>query len=117
MENKIFEINKPEKSENSNYDFPKPKEFIDAMKNNGLEEYAEAYKQVLKFAYLIKEEGGRALLVGGSVRDHVAGFVPKDFDLEIYNLEPGVVEKLVKKMSKKTSDVGKSFGIMKIFFR
>jgi tRNA nucleotidyltransferase/poly(A) polymerase len=44
---------------------------------------------VKEVARLVKEAGGRALLVGGCVRDSLlgAGTGIKDYDLEVYGLE------------------------------
>ena len=63
--------------------FPKPEEFLTLMKDKGLEEHAEAYEKVLELASVIKQAGGQALLVGGSVRDMMWGKTSKDFDIEV----------------------------------
>lgn len=34
----------------------------------------------------ISQSGGRALIVGGAVRDALVGKIPKDIDFEVYNL-------------------------------
>lgn len=44
--------------------------------------------KVIVLSRAIRELGGRALLVGGCVRDARMGKVPKDWDLEVYNLAP-----------------------------
>lgn len=89
---------------------PSAEEFFEILEESGLPEYAEVYGAVVKVCEKIKEEGGRALLVGGNVRDMEMGKIPKDFDLEVYELEPLVVEEVVSK----ASDVGKAFGILKM---
>ncbi len=115
IENKIFQREKNNLGvEGEITKFPRPKEYIKQLQEQGLDKYAEAYKKVLIFSKLIQEEGGRALLVGGSVRDHILGKVAKDFDLEIYGLASQRVESITHKMGK-VSDTGKSFGILKIF--
>ena len=43
------------------------------------------------------------------------GKISKDFDLEIYGLEPEAIEEVVKKYGK-ISEVGKAFGILKVSF-
>lgn len=68
---------------------------------------------VISVAFAIKEKGGRALLVGGGVRDFLNGSKPKDFDIEVYQLEADLVEKAVIPFGK-VSSVGKSFGILKV---
>jgi tRNA nucleotidyltransferase (CCA-adding enzyme) len=44
--------------------------------------------KVIDLSRAIRDLGGRALLVGGCVRDARMGKVPKDWDLEVYNLAP-----------------------------
>jgi len=39
---------------------------------------------VLKLDEAIRAAGGRALLVGGCVRDELMGRQPKDWDVEVY---------------------------------
>ena len=41
---------------------------------------------VAEIAEIVREEGGRALLVGGCVRDEILGLDPKDFDLECFGV-------------------------------
>ena len=48
----------------------------------------EVPEKVIALARAIRDAGGRALLVGGCVRDTLMGATPKDWDLEVYNLEP-----------------------------
>ena len=76
-------------------------------------EAKEMFERVCKIAEAVKAAGGRALLVGGSVRDEVLGLPSKDFDLEVYGVKPEDLEKLVHKFGKVDS-VGKAFGILKI---
>lgn len=71
------------------------------------------FERVCKIAEAVKEIGGRALLVGGSVRDEILGMPSKDFDLEIYGVEPDKLEALVQTFGRVDS-VGKAFGILKI---
>src|SRR5437879_4031649 len=39
--------------------------------------------RIMDFAKAIRDEGGRALLVGGCVRDELMGRQPKDWDIEV----------------------------------
>jgi len=94
--------------------FPKPENYLQIMVESGLPEHAEAYKKVLELCHIIEDEGGRALLIGGSVRDIFMGKAPKDFDLEIYGLEARGVERMIQQIGK-VSLVGKAFPILKIF--
>ncbi len=91
-------------------------EYIEKMEELGLLEHAKTYKKVLEIAKAIKEAGGQALLVGGAVRDMIMGVYPKDFDIEVYKLPPKKVEEIVNRFGK-VSDVGKAFGILKVFLK
>jgi tRNA nucleotidyltransferase/poly(A) polymerase len=70
------------------------------MRESGFSEYVNAYEKVLNLAQIIKENGGQALLVGGSVRDIIMEKTSKDFDVEVYGLESTMVEKLYGKLEK-----------------
>lgn len=87
--------------------------YIKKLKKLGSKNHIKAFEIVLKIAKAVKGTGGRAFLVGGCVRDMVLGQISKDFDLEVYKLQPKEVEKIVKQFGK-ISDVGKSFGVLKI---
>lgn len=56
--------------------------------------------------------GCMALIVGGAVRDAVLGILPKDMDIEVYNLSYGDLEAFLERYGK-VDLVGKSFGIIK----
>ncbi len=65
-------------------------------------------------AKAIDAAGGRAVLVGGAVRDMVMGSKPKDFDIEVYGLqEVSQLETLLACFGK-VSAVGRSFGVLKL---
>lgn len=57
--------------------------------------------------------GGHPIIVGGSVRDHLLGITPKDFDIEVFKLS---LDKLESALSKnfKVDAVGRSFGVLKV---
>ena len=64
-------------------------------------------------ARLLRTAGGRALLVGGCVRDALLGGRPKDFDVEVYGLSPERLRETLE--SRFPLDlVGASFGVLKI---
>lgn len=68
---------------------------------------------VRRVAELVKCVGGRALLVGGSVRDILRGEKPVDFDIEVYGLtQAKVIETL--KPHYPLDLVGASFGVIKL---
>ena len=73
----------------------------------------ESYAAVLEVARLVKAAGGRALLVGGSVRDALLGGHPKDFDVEVYGLS---FERLQAVLAEhfQLDLVGQSFGVIKL---
>lgn len=73
----------------------------------------ELGKASLSIAKLVKEAGGRALLVGGCVRDALWGLEPKDADIEVFGIEAEPLEKLLSKQFK-IIQVGKAFGVFKI---
>lgn len=67
----------------------------------------------LKLAETIKANGGRAMLVGGCVRDALMGVEPKDWDLEIYNIEPQKLREILDSFGK-VDAVGEAFTVYKI---
>ena len=100
LENPEEAIRIPVKFERQNVpdEFPKPEEYLQAMLNLGLFDHARAYRKVLELAQTIQEAGGRALLVGGSVRDALMGKISKDFDMEVYGLAPEEIEIAAQKI-------------------
>ena len=57
----------------------------------------------------------RALLVGGFVRDSIAGSSPKDADMQAYGIKPDDLEIFLETLfPEKVSYVGQSFGVFKI---
>ncbi len=88
------------------------------------EYFVEAPDEVIQICEEISKLGGRALLVGGSVRDTVISkehpemhLKPKDFDLEIYGLSPEFVQRLLETNfdNQKIDKVGRAFGIIKVY--
>jgi tRNA nucleotidyltransferase (CCA-adding enzyme) len=70
-------------------------------------------EKVLALARAIKDAGGRALLVGGCVRDLIMGLPPKDWDLEVYGLEPARLRELLDETGP-VSVVGEAFTVYKL---
>lgn len=58
----------------------------------------------------VKAAGGRALLVGGCVRDGILGIPCKDVDVEVYGLDAAAVEATLAKHYK-LDTVGRAFGV------
>lgn len=57
--------------------------------------------------------GGRALLVGGYVRDRLLGVASKDYDVEIFGLSPDAVADLLSDVGE-LIQVGRAFGVFRI---
>lgn len=61
----------------------------------------------------VRDAGGEALIVGGSVRDAALGLPAIDIDIEVRGLEPADLLRLLKKRFR-VNLVGQSFGVLKI---
>ena len=70
-------------------------------------------EKVLELARAIDAEGGRALLVGGCVRDPLMGREPKDWDMEVYNVEPVGLRELLARFGR-INVVGEAFTVYKL---
>ena len=64
----------------------------------------------------LAQKGAKAIIVGGSVRDHFLGIPAKDFDIEVYGLESIEDLEAVLKSFGRVELVGKSFGVLKLFY-
>ncbi len=71
------------------------------------------YEQVEVLATRFREAGGRAMLVGGCVRDELMGIAPEDWDLEIYGIEPERLRKILDSFGE-VNVVGEAFTVYKI---
>lgn len=75
---------------------------------------AKLLDAVMSIAALAKSAGGRALMVGGSVRDLLLGSRNvKDVDIEVFGVEPGRLRELVASKFE-FDECGASFGVLKI---
>jgi len=70
-------------------------------------------EKILKLARAVGEAGGRALLVGGCVRDRLMGRGVKDWDVEVYGVEPSVLRALLDRMGH-VNVVGEAFTVYKL---
>ncbi len=61
----------------------------------------------------IRDAGGRALIVGGWVRDRLLGKTAKDLDLEVYHLPPDRLKMLLGQFGS-VNTVGESFTVYKV---
>ena len=70
-------------------------------------------EKVMALARVIHEAGGRALLVGGCVRDQLLGIEPKDWDLEVYQLAPTRLREILDSFGS-VNAVGEAFTVYKL---
>jgi len=70
-------------------------------------------QQILDFAKSIRDAGGRALLVGGCVRDELMGRQPKDWDVEVYGVESARLRSLLDQLGE-VNVVGEAFTVYKL---
>jgi tRNA nucleotidyltransferase (CCA-adding enzyme) len=64
-------------------------------------------------AAAIGAAGGRALVVGGWVRDRLLGYTSKDVDFEAYGLEPAALREVLARIGT-VNTVGESFTVYKV---
>ena len=57
-------------------------------------------EKVLRLARVVRDEGGRALLVGGCVRDLLMDSQPKDWDVEVYGVEPARLRSILEEFGR-----------------
>ena len=70
---------------------------------------------VIRLAQGAKLAGGRALQVGGCVRDEFLGIQPKDIDLEIFGVPPEKMVSLMTGTGAQVLQVGRSFPVWKMW--
>ena len=68
---------------------------------------------VSKIARAVRDEDGRALLVGGCVRDELMGQQPKDWDLEVYGVESARLREILDRFGT-VNVVGEAFTVYKL---
>src|SRR5678816_2444559 len=68
---------------------------------------------VSSLARAIHDAGGRALLVGGCVRDALMGAQPKDWDLEVYQLDAPRLREILDQFGP-VNVVGEAFTVYKL---
>src|SRR5436190_9536766 len=68
---------------------------------------------ILALANAVRDAGGRAMLVGGCVRDELMGRQAKDWDLEVYGVEPARLRELLDQFGE-VNVVGEAFTVYKI---
>src|SRR3954451_10955011 len=70
-------------------------------------------EKVLELARRVQAISARALLVGGCVRDALMGAQPKDWDLEVYNLDPSRLREILDQFGP-VNVVGEAFTVYKL---
>ena len=70
-------------------------------------------EKILRLARAVSDAGGRALMVGGCVRDRLMGRGAKDWDVEVYGVEPSVLRALLDRLGR-VNVVGEAFTVYKL---
>src|SRR5436305_13723478 len=70
-------------------------------------------EKILRRARARRDAGGRALHVGGCVRDRLMGRGVKDWDVEVYGVEPAVLRALLDRLGR-VNVVGEAFTVYKL---
>src|SRR4026208_1656825 len=73
----------------------------------------ELPEKVVALSRAIRAVGGRALLVGGCVRDELMGIPPKDWDLEVYQLDAAHLREVLDQFGS-VNVVGEAFTVYKL---
>lgn len=73
----------------------------------------ELFQAIETIAALVHDNGGRALIVGGAVRDMLVGKKVKDIDMEVFGIKPEILKEILSTRFK-LDLVGVSFGVIKI---
>ncbi|WP_025770589.1 CCA tRNA nucleotidyltransferase [Thioalkalivibrio sp. HK1] len=69
--------------------------------------------RILKVAQAVRKAGGRAVIVGGWVRDRLLGLRSKDIDIEIFGLAPDRLESLLGEFGR-VDMVGRAFAVYRV---
>src|SRR5437868_7496003 len=75
--------------------------------------FAHAPEKVMRLARAVRDVGGRALLVGGCVRDALMGRASKDWDVELYGIAPQELRALLDRLGR-VDAVGEAFTVYKL---
>jgi len=76
-------------------------------------DFSDVDPRLLDIAKAVREAGGRALFVGGQVRDRLLGRSSTDMDVEVFGLALERVESILASFGR-TRTVGRSFGVVRI---
>jgi tRNA nucleotidyltransferase (CCA-adding enzyme) len=70
-------------------------------------------QQAIDIAQLVRDEGGRALVVGGFVRDRLLGLPSKEVDVEVFGVAEGKLRALLERLGR-VEAVGQQFAVYKL---
>jgi tRNA nucleotidyltransferase (CCA-adding enzyme) len=70
-------------------------------------------EKILRLARAVRDAGGRALMVGGCVRDRLMGLDAKDWDVEVYGVAPASLRALLERFGR-VNVVGEAFTVYKL---
>ena len=76
-------------------------------------DFGDIDPRLLDIARAAREAGGRALFVGGQVRDRLHGRSSADMDVEVFGLTLDTLESILATFGR-TRKVGRSFGVIRI---
>ena len=76
-------------------------------------DFGDADPRLLDIARAVRDAGGRALFVGGQVRDRLLGRPSADVDVEVFGLALERVESILGAYGR-TRTVGRSFGVIRV---
>src|SRR5437870_2928439 len=71
--------------------------------------------ELLRLCEAVRDAGGQAMLVGGTVRDRLLGIESKDLDVEVYRLEPWRLREVLQQLGR-VNTVGEHFSVYKLIF-
>ena len=71
------------------------------------------HASVLSLVVALAASGGRALLVGGSVRDALMGRPGNDLDIEVHGMTPEDLRRELRRFGR-VDEVGRAFGVFKL---
>jgi len=74
---------------------------------------SQSPEKVILLSQAVRDAGGRALLVGGCVRDELMGVQPKDWDLEVYGVAPERLREILDQFGP-VNVVGEAFTVYKL---
>ena len=74
---------------------------------------SELDPRVIEISAAVRDAGGRAVIVGGWVRDHLLGVRSKDVDVEVFGVAMGRLETLLSGFGK-VHAVGRAFGVFRV---